>query len=236
MRKNYYIILGIPSDSTQTSIKEAYRRRAKELHPDHYGENQTPFQDLQEAYSTLSDPENRKAYDKTLQDTARNSQRFGRNTDYDSFEEEVEPLVPEEGRPSFTGRSRHRPYSDPWSVFDSFFDQIFENFGNLTGYRHPGISRLEDFTIEIILSPAQARNGGDLRLQLPIRRRCPSCNGYSSFSFYDCRRCNGTGFLSGVETVSLNYPAGITENRSYRFSLSLDEAEDVSFTVLFKIR
>jgi len=75
MSKNYYIILGIPSDSTQTDIKAAYRRLAKEFHPDHYGESQIPFQALQEAYSVLSDPKSRKAYDDSLQKTGRQSQQ-----------------------------------------------------------------------------------------------------------------------------------------------------------------
>ncbi len=236
MRKNYYIILGIPSDSTQTAIKKAYRRRAKELHPDHYGENQSPFQDLQEAYSTLSDPESRKVYDKTLEDTGRKPQRSRREPSFDDVEEEIEPLVPEEAWPSFTGRSQHRPFGDPWSEFDTFFDQIFENFGNPAGYRRQGNSRQEDFTVQITLSPAQARRGGEIRLQLPVRRRCPSCNGYSSYGYHHCRRCDGAGFLAGVETVELNYPAGITDNRSYQFYLSPDEAEDVIFTIVFKIR
>ena len=64
MPKNYYIILGIPSKSSQEEIKSAYRRLAKEFHPDRYGDNNSPFLNVQEAYSVLSDPVRRRAYDR----------------------------------------------------------------------------------------------------------------------------------------------------------------------------
>ncbi len=63
MPKNYYIILGIPATSSQEEIKSAYRRLAKEFHPDIYTEGHLPFQVIQEAYSVLGDPISRRAYD-----------------------------------------------------------------------------------------------------------------------------------------------------------------------------
>ena len=66
MPKNYYLILGITSDATLNDIKEAYRKLAKEFHPDHYGENLSPFLAIQEAYSVLSDPIKRQTHDLTV--------------------------------------------------------------------------------------------------------------------------------------------------------------------------
>lgn len=63
MPKDYYLILGITSEATLDDIKDAYRRLAKEYHPDHYGENQSPFLAIQEAYSVLSDPMKRQTHD-----------------------------------------------------------------------------------------------------------------------------------------------------------------------------
>lgn len=59
MPKSYYIILGIPASSTQEDIKSAYKRLAKEYHPDRYNQGHSPFQNIQEAYSVLSDPSQR---------------------------------------------------------------------------------------------------------------------------------------------------------------------------------
>jgi DnaJ-class molecular chaperone len=66
MPKNYYLILGITSDATLDDIKDAYRRLAKEFHPDHYGKNHSPFLAIQEAYSVLSDPIKRQNHDLTV--------------------------------------------------------------------------------------------------------------------------------------------------------------------------
>ena len=63
--KNYYDILGISRDATQAQIKAAYRKLAKKYHPDASSgkeEDKEHFQEIQEAYAVLSDPEKRKMY------------------------------------------------------------------------------------------------------------------------------------------------------------------------------
>jgi DnaJ-class molecular chaperone len=62
--RNYYDILGIGRDATQSQIKAAYRKLAKKYHPDSAGsqEDKERFQEVQEAYAVLSDPEKRKMY------------------------------------------------------------------------------------------------------------------------------------------------------------------------------
>jgi DnaJ-class molecular chaperone len=242
MRKNYYIILGIPSESTQTDIKAAYRRLAKEFHPDHYGESQTPFQDLQEAYSVLSDPKSRKAYDDSLQKSSRQSQyaeptRRDFRTHFNRYsrrysEETIEPLAPDEAPRSFTRRSPENSFHHYRSVFDSIFDQFS---GGFQEHRQSVSSQFEDITIEITLSPEEAQRGGYIQFNLPIKMRCPSCYRYNR-RYYNCRRCNGTGFLSQEKTVSLRYPAGITDNHSIPFYLSPANTEKIYLTALFKIR
>lgn len=63
--KDYYTILGVPRDATPEKIKQAYRRKARELHPDvnKAQDAEKKFQELNEAYEVLSDPEKRKRYD-----------------------------------------------------------------------------------------------------------------------------------------------------------------------------
>jgi curved DNA-binding protein len=63
--KDYYAILGVPKTATQAEIKKAYRKLARELHPD---TNKDPdaekrFKDANEAQAVLTDPEKRKQYD-----------------------------------------------------------------------------------------------------------------------------------------------------------------------------
>ena len=63
MSKDYYEILGISRDADQDAIKRAYRRRAREFHPDANPDKphaEGRFKELAEAYAVLSDPEKRR--------------------------------------------------------------------------------------------------------------------------------------------------------------------------------
>ena len=67
--KDYYSILGVPKNATAEDIKKAYRKLAKQWHPDkHSGENkeeaEARFKEISEAHAVLSDPEKRKQYDR----------------------------------------------------------------------------------------------------------------------------------------------------------------------------
>jgi curved DNA-binding protein len=62
MVKDYYQILGVPRTATADEIKRSYRRLASQHHPDKGGDK-TKFQEIQEAYSVLGDPEQRQQYD-----------------------------------------------------------------------------------------------------------------------------------------------------------------------------
>ena len=59
---NYYSVLGIPKTATDQDIKAAYRKLAKEHHPDRTGGDDTRFKQINEAYDTLKDPEKRALY------------------------------------------------------------------------------------------------------------------------------------------------------------------------------
>ena len=63
---NYYDVLGVSTNATPEEIKEAYRKRAFETHPDRQGEGDTheAFVEVRAAYETLSDPQTRARYDR----------------------------------------------------------------------------------------------------------------------------------------------------------------------------
>ena len=57
MAKSYFAILEITSDATPDEVHSAYRRLAKAFHPDRYGGDSEPFQQIHEAYSVLGNPD-----------------------------------------------------------------------------------------------------------------------------------------------------------------------------------
>jgi molecular chaperone DnaJ len=63
---NYYEVLGVPRNASQSEIREAYRRLAKERHPDRPGGSEVEFSRLQEANAVLSDPNRRRQHDEAL--------------------------------------------------------------------------------------------------------------------------------------------------------------------------
>ncbi len=66
LEKDFYAVLGVPKDADAATIKKAYRKLAREKHPDHNpgdAKAESEFKDIGEAYSVLSDPEQRQQYD-----------------------------------------------------------------------------------------------------------------------------------------------------------------------------
>ena len=65
--KDHYSTLGVDSSESASGIHDAYRRLAKQYHPDYAGDgSRAKFQDIQQAYEVLSDPEKRKQYDRRI--------------------------------------------------------------------------------------------------------------------------------------------------------------------------
>ncbi|MDP9457822.1 MAG: hypothetical protein CYG60_18285 [Actinobacteria bacterium] len=112
---NYYRILGVPRSASQSEIKAAYRRLAKERHPDHSGGSETEFSRLQEANAVLSDPNRRRRHDEALDLAHAADQLAGLNLDFGSLDDEVsrkrrerEDRGASEGGPGLGERLRNR--------------------------------------------------------------------------------------------------------------------------------
>jgi molecular chaperone DnaJ len=86
---NYYEVLGVSREASQTEIRNAYRNLAKERHPDHPGGSTEEFSRLQEANAVLSDPNRRRQHDEALDLAHAADQLAGLNLDFDSVEDEL---------------------------------------------------------------------------------------------------------------------------------------------------
>jgi DnaJ-class molecular chaperone len=221
MSRNYYIILGIPIDASQPEIKSAYRKRAKELHPDHYGENTAPFRELQEAYSILSNPEDKKAYDR----------RVSRSRDESAPSPHVEPFNPIDSEPAFGDISLTHSFDTYSPSFDEIFDRLWNNF---KGHIRSKSEAPKSLNVEIILTPEEVLHGGSIRLMVPVELTCPICRGHGIVEPFLCVRCGGARKLTGEHPVQVRYPAGIVDNHLVQISLENLGIKNIFLTVLFR--
>ncbi|MBS3809040.1 MAG: J domain-containing protein [Desulfobacterales bacterium] len=93
MAKSYYTILGISPDASSQEVKNAYRRLAKQYHPDHEGGDSGKFRDIQEAYSVLADSDKRRKYEQQRSGRAKVRVRVSR-PEYRQYPG-AEPLIPD---------------------------------------------------------------------------------------------------------------------------------------------
>jgi len=225
MAKSYFAILGIPSGATTDEIRSAYRRLAKEFHPDRYEGDSERFRDIQEAYSVLGNSRRRREYERKISKVS--LRRSLRRTRYP----EPEPLIPEE-RPIDMGEiSPVRSFQSFTPSFDEIFDWLWKNFSDLD---QPKSDRFQNLTLEITLTHEQARRGGSARIMVPAQAVCPTCRGQGGVGFYECARCAGEGAISGEMPVSVAFPPGLTKNHAVIVPLDRFGIRNTHITVLFR--
>ncbi|MEE4364672.1 MAG: DnaJ domain-containing protein [Desulfotignum sp.] len=209
MPQDYYLVLGITSDASQADIKDAYRRLAKEYHPDHYKGNHRPFQAIQEAYAVLSDPARRRHHDSRILERKPAPRKAY------TFSRPVEPLVPESSQKTFF---RHTPTREfqPYRPLSEFFSRpIFagQSPGNRQGTK--------DLSFMAVLTRKQARTGGQIRITIPARPVCPQCGGRGWTGPYPCWRCDQEGLLSADIPIIIHFPPDIRQG--HKTTVFLDQ-------------
>ncbi len=225
MAKSYFAILGISSGATGDEIRSAYRRLAKEFHPDRYEGGSERFRDIQEAYAVLGNSRRRREYEQNIRKVSRISPL--RRTDYP----EPEPLIPEQGTVDLGEVSPVRSFQSFNPSFDEIFDWLWGNFSSL---EQPKSGRVKDLTLEVPLTSEQARRGGNARIMVPAQAVCPSCRGQGGVGFYECTRCAGEGTICGEMPVSVAFPAGLTRDHAVMIPLDRFGIRNVHITVLFR--
>ncbi|MGD8339021.1 MAG: DnaJ domain-containing protein [Desulfobacterales bacterium] len=224
MARSYFAILEVPSGATPEEVRSAYRRLAKEFHPDHYEGGSEPFRQIQEAYAVLGDPARRRAYEKSLADVL--VKRSAGQTLYS----EPEPLIPKEGPVNIGEMSPVRSFQTFSPSFGEIFDWIWDNFSSVD---RPKSGRVRHLTLEVPLSRQQAFRGGSAEVMVPVRAACPTCRGYGSDGYYECYRCAGQGAISGELPVSIAFPPGLVQNHSVIIPLEQFGIRNLHLTVLF---
>jgi molecular chaperone DnaJ len=233
MPKNYYLILGISPDASAEDVKAAFRRRALELHPDRSGLESGPFQDAQEAYSVLGNAERRRRYDRQYR--AVSAQGHRRSVSPEPLVRErrkgepLRPIEPARSLREFRPLESFKSYSPS---FDELFDRFWSNF---EPFSRPKAERLESLTVEVVLSPEEAKFGSHVRARIPARARCAECSGHGTVDFCECWCCEGRGAVITVYPVEVSVPSGTRDGDSVRIPLAPFGIENFYLALLFRV-
>src|ERR1019366_2971112 len=168
--KDYYKVLGITSSATDKEITRAYRKLAKQLHPDTNPGSEERFKEVSVAYDVLGDDEKRKEYDEV--------RRLG-------------PAAAGFSAPGRPGGGFNFPTGDVGDLGDLF--------GGLFGGRRQRAQRGADLETALHLGFRDAVVGVTTTVTLPSSDACHTCGGRGAApgsGFATCERCQGRGVLN----------------------------------------
>ncbi|HBQ36395.1 MAG TPA: molecular chaperone DnaJ [Rhodobacteraceae bacterium] len=233
-KRDYYELLGISKGASAEEIKKAYRKKAKELHPDRNSDNpnaESQFKEVNEAHDVLKDAEKRGAYD-----------RFG----HAAFEG------------GGGGRGGHPGQGDFSSAFSDVFDDLFGDFmGGGRGGGRPRATRGSDLRYNLHVTLEEAYSGLQKTINVPtsvscsdcsgtgaesgsdpvtcptcsgmgkvraqqgfftVERTCPTCQGAGQMINNPCTSCNGAGRKDKDRSLSVNIPVGVETGTRIRLA------------------
>jgi molecular chaperone DnaJ len=177
--RDYYEVLGVSREATDAEIKKAFRRLARELHPDvnsHDPDAEAKFKEAAEAYEVLSDPERRATYDRYGHEGLRSG---GYAPNFDAFGSVAD-------------------------IFEAFFGASGSPFGDLfgaAGGRTGGPMQGGDVVVAAEIELVDALRGASVPVSYEAIVLCENCHGNGAepgTPIETCERCGGSGQLRAV--------------------------------------
>ena len=219
--KDYYQILGVPRTASEAEIKKAYRKKAREYHPDvnKSASAEERFKELNEAYEVLKDPDKRQRYD-----------RFG--ADWERYQQaETAGAAGAAGRGNFdewfrgyNANPEYQYQTGGHTGFSDFFENLFgggfgETIGGTTTRRRARAPRKgQDYEYPVDVSLRDAYHGTTRRFDVTVEERCEACGGAGMNGHGPCRECDGRGFQPRTKTLEVKIPAGVRTGSRVRMA------------------
>lgn len=230
--RDYYEILGVERSADDGALKASFRKLAMEHHPDRNGgceEAEGRFKEINEAYSILSDPQKRAAYD-----------RFGHA-----------------GVNGSGGGGGNGQFHDVNDIFSEVFGDVFGDMFGGRGRQRGGPARGQDLRYDLEITLEQAYAGSEVEITVPasincescdgsgakpgtsptvcgscggagrvrasqgffsIERACPRCGGSGRLVLDPCQECRGHGQLRKERTLQVRIPAGVDDGARIRLA------------------
>lgn len=226
---DYYDLLGVSRDATTDEIKRAYRRLARECHPDvnrHDPDAEARFKEITVAYEVLRDPEKRRRYDMFGPDgAARGADPFG-GVDF-GFGDLFETIFGGDpfGRRRGGGEPRRGPDAEVHLELD-FEEAVFGATKSLEVRVPVECTRCQGSGSEPGRYPetcATCQGAGEVRElrrsllgQLVTTRTCPACRGQGTRIVAPCQDCGGEGRVTRLKQLEVDVPAGVDDGQQLR--------------------
>lgn len=189
-KRDYYDVLGVTKSATEAEIKSAFRKKAKEFHPDLNKDDpkaSEKFQEAQEAYAVLSDENKRKMYDQYGHAGVGN------------------------GGPGGSYGGGFGGFDASGFDFGDIFDSIFGGaggFGGFSGFgggrdQGPRPTRGNDILMRMDLTFDEAIYGCEKKFNLDVVEECDECHGQGGFDREECHTCHGKGTVTTQQQTIL---------------------------------
>ena len=189
-KRDYYEVLGVDKNASEAEIKSAFRKKAKEFHPDLNKDNpdaEAKFKEAQEAYSVLSDEGKKKMYDQYGHAGVGNGGPGG------------------SGFGGFNGGG----FSGSGFGFDDIFETIFGGGGGFGGFQNYGedprtrVRRGSDALMRMSVEFDEAIYGTEKKFNLDVVEECDECHGRGGFDSEKCSTCHGSGTITTQQNTIL---------------------------------
>jgi molecular chaperone DnaJ len=229
--RDYYEILSVARGCDEAALKSSFRKLAMEHHPDRNGgceEAEGRFKEINEAYSILSDPKKRAAYDQFGHAGVNGAQGGG-----------------------------GQGFGDVNDIFSEVFGDVFGDMFGGRGRQRSGPARGQDLRYDLEISLEQAYAGSEVEIVVPasihceacdgsgakpgtsptvcgscggagrvrasqgffsIERACPRCGGAGRLVLDPCVECRGHGQVRKERTLQVRIPAGVDDGARIRLA------------------
>ncbi len=232
-KRDYYELLGVPQSASKDDLKKAYRRLARQFHPDVNKDQDASerFKEVNEAYEVLSDDDKRAAYDRFGHAGLSGSGGMGGFTDFGGGFGNMADIFEEFFGGGRGGRRRRgpRPGADMRYTLTLEFDEAVFGVEKDIDVRRPGLCPgCAGTGAEPGTSPVRcvtcSGTGEVRRVQQSILGQfvnvatCPTCQGTGETIPHLCKTCSGRKQIEETKTLNIKIPAGVDADTQIRLS------------------
>lgn len=234
--KNYYEILGVEPFANADAVKSAFRKLARQYHPDLNNNTlqaEEKFKEINEAYEILSDPAKRAIHDTALQalgkkpngkQTAKKTEEKKPKTEKPNPPPKPEPQKPSVEKNPKQGKLNNTTIND---LFESFLKKGFNDkkatdpnepvFRSSTPHaKEAQPKRGEDVVVKTAITPQEATDGVIKSINVQHNEICRRCSGTGKVNGAACSACHGEKIIVRLKKIDVRIPAGVKNGSRVR--------------------